>query len=205
MLLLSKRKNGFYYVYYLNELGKRACISTKSKRKNEALKFLVNFKNQLEERKANKVIPIKLERFFFEYLKYSESIHTTKSTQTIPSAVNSFIKYFGAIQLSDLSGKSISKYLQHRTDKVSPYVVKREIAYLSGMFNWGITWRYMNENLTKGIRKPKLPEKQPLFFAVSDFEILLRTIDNQDIKSLAFYFLCCSDTSNNLRLINVCV
>jgi len=187
MLFLSKRKNGIYYVYYLNEAEKRACISTKRKKKNEALKFLADFKNQLDNRKANKVIPISLEKFFFEYLKYSEGIHTTKSTQTIRSAVNSYLKYFGTIQLSELSRKSISEYLQYRTNKVSPYVVKREIAYLSGMFNWGITWRYMNENLTKGIKKPKLPEKQPLFFSETDFEILLRTIDNQDIKDPAIF------------------
>jgi len=82
MLFLSKRKNGNYYIYYLNEVGKRACISTKSKLKNEALKFLSNFKSQLEERKVNKVFPISLEKFFFEYLKYSEGIHTYKSAQT---------------------------------------------------------------------------------------------------------------------------
>jgi len=185
MLFLSKRKNGIYYIYYLNEVGKRACVSTRAKRKNEALKFLANFKNQLEERKANKVIPISLEKFFFEYLKYSESIHTTKSTQTIRSAVNSLLKYFGSIQLSDLNKKSISDYLQQRTNNVSPYVVKREIAYLSSMLNWAINQCYANENLTKGIKKPKLPEKQPLFFSETDFEILLRTINHQDIKDLA--------------------
>ena len=185
MLFLSKRKNGNYYIYYLNEVGKRACISTKCKLKNEALKFLTNFKNQLEERKANKVIPIGLEKFFFEYLKYSEGVHTYKSTQTIRSAVNSFLKYFGSIQLSDLNTKSISDYLQERTKEVSPYVVKREIAYLSAMFNWAITQQYVNENLTNGIKKPKLPEKLPLYFSETDFEILLRTIDKQDIKDLA--------------------
>jgi integrase/recombinase XerD len=187
MLFLSKRKNGFYYVYYLNEFSKRASISTRSKRKNEALKFLADFKNQLEERKANKVIPISLEKFFFEYLKYSESIHTTKSTQTIRSAVNSYLKYFGAIQLSDLNKHNILEYLQHRSNAVSSYVVKRELAYLSAIFNWGITWRYMNENLTNGINKPKLPEKQPLFFSETDFQILLRAIDNQDINDLAVF------------------
>jgi len=184
MLFLSKRKNGNYYIYYLNEVGKRACISTKCKLKNEALKFLSNFKNQLEERKVNKVFPISLAKFFFEYLKYSESIHTYKSTQTIRSAVNSLLKYFGSIQLSDVNKKGISDYLQQRTNQVSPYVVKREIAYLSAMFNWAITKRYANDNLTNGIKKPKLPQKQPLYFSETDFGILLRTIDNQDIKDL---------------------
>ena len=187
MLFLSKRKNGIYYVFYLNEAERRACISTKKKKKNEALTFLADFKNQLDKRKANKVIPISLEKFFFEYLKYSEGIHTTKSTQTIRSAVNSFLQYFGSIQLYDLTKKSISEYLQQRTLKVSPYVVKREIAYLSGMFNWAITRGFMNENLSKGIKKPKLPEKQPLFFTENDFEKLLLTIDNEDIKDLAVF------------------
>jgi hypothetical protein len=49
-MFLSKRPNGNYYIYYERN-GKRTCISTKSKYKSEALKFLSHFDKEIKERK----------------------------------------------------------------------------------------------------------------------------------------------------------
>ena len=43
------------------------------------------------------------------------------------------------------------------------------------------------ENPCKGIKRFKIPDKQPLFFSETDFEILLRVIDNRDIKDLVTF------------------
>ena len=42
-LYLSKHKNGYYYIYYIDLNGKRKSITTKTKVKSEALKALSNF------------------------------------------------------------------------------------------------------------------------------------------------------------------
>jgi integrase len=183
-MFLSKRSNGYYYIFYSNHFGNKTCISTKTKIKSEALKFLSNFKEEINSRQSSKVIPIDLKSFLFEYLKHSEVIHSLNTTKSIRSTTNALSAYFGNIQLYDLTKQKISEYISHRIKQASVYVGKRETAYLSGIFNYAISKHYLNENLAKGNHKIKLPEKQPLFFSEIDFEILLRLIDNPDIKDL---------------------
>ena len=65
-MFLSKHKNGFYYVYYLNEQGKRLSISTHSRLKSEAYDFLTDFKDKLKQRQKEILTPINFYLFVFE-------------------------------------------------------------------------------------------------------------------------------------------
>ena len=56
MFCLSKRKNGIYYIFYDQPSGKRTCISTRTKYKAEANKFLTNFKEELKQRNEEKLM-----------------------------------------------------------------------------------------------------------------------------------------------------
>jgi hypothetical protein len=86
MFCLTKRSNGFYYIFYTQLTGKRTSISTRKKYKAEALKFFSNFKAEME-RKENE-IPIPLDGFIFAFLKYSESIHSENTTKTFKTTFN---------------------------------------------------------------------------------------------------------------------
>jgi hypothetical protein len=81
-MFLYKRNNGFYYIFYQNRFNRRTCISTKSKTKNGALTFLTEFKEELKKRESQKTIPINMKKFFFDYLVYSELIHSRKTVLT---------------------------------------------------------------------------------------------------------------------------
>ncbi len=183
-MFLSKRKNGIWYVFYENQFGKKTCISTKSRIKSDALKFLSNFSKEIEKRISSKVISISLRAFTFEYLKHSEVIHSVNTTKSIKITANALHNYFGDSPLSQLTKQKINEYMAYRIKQTSIYVGKREKAYLSGMFNYAISKNYLNENPAKGIHKFKVPEKQPLFFSESEFEILLRIVEHQDLKDL---------------------
>ena len=63
----------------LKENGKKSKLSTHTKHKGEAYKFLANFEQEYKLRKQNKIIPIELKKFTFEFLKYSESNSQFKS------------------------------------------------------------------------------------------------------------------------------
>jgi len=54
-LYLSKHKNGYYYIYYKDDNGKRQSITTKTKRKSETYKVLSNFDQLIK--KKNKFDP----------------------------------------------------------------------------------------------------------------------------------------------------
>jgi integrase len=186
-MFLSKNSNGRYYIYYDKPDGKRTSISTKTKLKSEALKFLTNFENEQKQRAQEKVTAISLKKLLFEYLKYSETIHSRNTTLSIKSTVNSLNGYFGETNFASIDRNKISQYLHFRMKASTPYVSKREKAYLSGIYNWAINNGYARENNCKGIKNYKLPEKQPLFFNIEEFQKLLVSIESNDLKDLVLF------------------
>jgi len=186
-MYLSKRSNGNYYIYFMQPNGKRSCISTKTRIKTEALKFLSQFTYELKERANKKLNSVNLKQFFFEFLKYSESIHSLNHTKSLRTTFNSFNAYLGNILLADLKKEKITAFIEMRLQRVSSYTVRRDIADLSSAFSYAITKKYLNENLCKGIKKPKIIERLPLFFNDVEFETLLRAIDDTDLKELVTF------------------
>ncbi len=183
-MYLSKRSNGYYYVYYDKPDGKRTCISTRTKFKSEATKFLSDFQKELKQRSIEKNIPILLNEFKQLFLEYSASIHSINHTKSIRTTFNEFEKIVGNIPLSLLRNAKVQNYFEHRLKKVSAYAVRRDIANLSSAFNWAISKDYINENPVKGIRKPKLPERLPHFFTEEQFDKLISVVDDNDLRDL---------------------
>lgn len=183
-MFLSKRPNGVYYIYFLNSCGKRNSVSTKCKMKSDALKFLSNFSKELKHREKNSTVPINLSDFFFEYLKYSESIHSKNTILSIKSCVNSILLYFSDVPVTDLTELKLMDYFRHRSKKVSAYVVRREQVYFQSICKWAIKRNFLKENIMQDIKKTRLPEKQPLFFSEMEFQVLLNTTASKDLRDL---------------------
>jgi hypothetical protein len=144
-MFLSKRTNGYWYVFYQSVTGSKTCISTKTKIKREAFRFLSTFEKELKQRKNNQVIPIGLKEFSFQYLKYSESIHrpkTSKSLKTIFTQLNSFS---GNVELSEITTKDIKDFLLLKSN-ISMYTAQKYLAYLRSAFNKAITDNYLTSN-----------------------------------------------------------
>jgi len=188
-MYLSKHKNGYYYIYFIDEHGRRKSVSTKVKFKSEATKFLSSFKNELQKRKDTKTISIPLNQFVIKFLIYSSHIHSENHTKSLRSTLRKLIEYCGEGNLNELDKQDIISFVEWRLSKVSNRSVKRDIADLSSAFNWAISKNYLTENLTKGIRKPKIKEKLPAYYSEAEFEILKRNIDNPDILDIVEFAL----------------
>ena len=188
-MFLSKRSNGKYYIFYNNGKGKRTCVSTKTKIKSEALKYLSNFRKNIENNSEEKILEMSVKDFFWEYLKYSEGVHSKNTTLSIKSTVNALNEYFGNRYINQITINDLSQYIHYRLAKTSPYVARREMAYLSAAFNYGIARNYLAKNHIKEMKKIKLPEKQPLFFSKEEFARLLSVIENIDFKDAVVFAL----------------
>ena len=186
-MILSKRSNGNYYIFYFQPNGKKTCISTKSKIKSEALKFLSKFEVELKDRLKNKTIPILLKDFAFAFLKHSESIHSENTTKVFKVTFNFLIEYFGNTLLTDITAQRLDGYFQKRIKDSSIYPARKDLINISSAFTWAVKQKYLPENPCKGFKRFKIPEKQPLFFSEMDFEILLRIIDEPDIIDLVTF------------------
>ena len=180
-MFLSKLSNGVYHIYYTNSNGKKTKISTRTKLKGEANKFLADFHNEIKQKQENRLSPISLKKFSFEFLKYSEAIHSINHTKSIRTSFNEFIKYTGNIMLAEISKKLIVDFVELRLRMVSNYTIRRDLADLSSAFNWGISKDYILENPCKGIKKPKLIEKVPIFFSEAEFNTLISSINDKDL------------------------
>ncbi len=186
-MFLSKRSNGVWYVFYDKSQGKRTCISSKTKLKRDALKFLSNFEYEVNKRGQSKVIPISVKDYTFQFLKYSESVHSPKTTKAFKTTFKFWNEYVGGIQLSEVDSKKLADYFQERINNTSVYAARKDLINLSSMFSKAVQDNYLINNPCKGIKRFKIPEKQPLFFSNVDFQLLLNVIDDQLIKDIALF------------------
>jgi site-specific recombinase XerD len=184
-MYLSKRQNGFWYIFYTQQNGKKTCVSTGSKIKSEGIRFLSNFQSELKIKQQNKVIPITLQEYEIQFLKYSESVHSDNTSKVFKVTFNFLKEYFGSIQLSDLNHQKLDSYFQDRIKKKgSIYPARKDLINLSSAFNHAIKMGYLIENPCKGFKRFKIPEKMPVFFSEIDFLVLVRNIENQDMKDI---------------------
>ena len=80
--------------------------------------------------------------------------------------------------------EKMQSYFNSRLNIVSRYAVKRDIANFSSFFSWCTSQGYITHNPIKLVKKPKLPEKQPLYFNKSELDEFLFSIDNDNYKDL---------------------
>ena len=175
-MYLSKRANGVYYVFYFQQNGKKTCISTGEKKKSQAIKFLSNFEVELKQRQRNKIIPITLKEFRFEFLKYSESIHSENTSKVFKVTFNYLAQYFGNPQISEITSPKLNDYFTNRIKK-SVYPARKDLINISSAFSYAVKQGYLLENPCQSFKRFRIPEKQPLFFSELQFDLLLRVIE----------------------------
>jgi integrase len=173
-------------VFYENLTGSKTCISTKTKIKREAFRFLSTFENELKQRNVRGVIPIGLKDFSFQYLKYSESIHKPKTSKSLKTLFNQLNEFLGNVELSDITAKNIKDFLLLKSN-ISVHTAQKYLAHIRCAFNKAITDNYLITNPCSRIDNYKIPEKQPLFFSELDYEILFSNIDDNDLRNLVSF------------------
>lgn len=184
-MFLSKR-NGIYYIFYDQTSGKRTCVSTKTKVKKEAIHFLVNFEQNIKGKDVKAREYISLSTLQTEYLKYSATRHSSKTTKDYGSVIRDFINFIGKCSINKIEKNSIEKYVQHKFQK-SMFVASKNLRYLKSIFNWAVTQEYIDSSPCQKVKNIRLPEKQPLFLSKNDFNILLEKIDDQLLKQIVIF------------------
>lgn len=185
-MFLSKRSNGYYYIYYEKIDGKKTCISTRTKIKSEALIFLTGFKEELKKRRLNGVILKSLKEFSFDFLKYSETYHRPKTTRQFKAILKQFLQHCRDLLLSEIGPTLIEDYLQTKT-RISLYTAQKHLAYLRSAFNKALRNKYIYDNPFNLVKNYKLPERQPLFFDEPSFLALLRVVNNLDLRDIIIF------------------
>ncbi len=93
-MFISKRSNRFYYLFYFDDLGRRHKVSTGSKTKSDALKFLRQFDAHASD-KDRAVERVSLRDFNRAYLDYASTRHSPKYNESIRTSLRRFIAAVG--------------------------------------------------------------------------------------------------------------
>lgn len=182
------RRNGNWHVEYIDKMtGRAKRISTQCKLKQDAIQFVSRFEEELAERQTVKLTPIPLSKFRDEFLEHSRIIHSIKTTSDYGYLFTGLLRIFGDVQLKSFTRSTIENYVESRLRDASAYAARKELAYLSSMFNYAIPKNYLLANPCKGIKKPKLPEKLPVFFSREEFQMLLTNIHDEAMKAIVLF------------------
>jgi integrase len=194
-MFLSKRSNGVYYLWYEDENGSKRKVSTRHKRKSDALKFVNEFKNR-EREKRIRIKNVSLSKFKDEYLEYSQHNHTAGTKRKhFESAFNEFIRHIGDFPLNSISYKQIETFLSAKRTEASAWTARRCYIALSSAFETARKWGYIRENIFRQIKRPEPPEQRPLFLTKQQFNQLLDGVDDKDFRELII-----TGVSTGLRL-----
>jgi site-specific recombinase XerD len=186
-MFLSKRPNGVYHLFYTKANGRRSSVTTNTKLKSQANKFLAKFAANQFADDGDKIIPITIESFSKEFLKHSETVHTYWTNYTYKRTFGFFNKYFPERLINEIRANDISKYIESRIKSASIYQARKDLINIAAAFNWAIVQGYLNDNPCKNVAKVKVPQKLPLYYSPDDLSTLLDTIDSEDIKDIVLF------------------
>jgi len=139
LMFLSKSSRRYYYLFYLDQAGRRHKISTKCKLKSDALEFLRDFDRVAKERTARRR-QVTLSKFKDEYLTYSKTNHSPKTTEIIATSFRELLRITGDILLVDVDTKDIERFITRKTAIASARTARTYLVTLTSAFETARRW-----------------------------------------------------------------
>jgi integrase len=178
-MFLFKRR-GFYYLEYFDEVENRMKrVSTKSRLKPDALKYLIEFKQKLSS--SNKTKFISLKDFKEEYSTYIEKTHSKSYLADVNCTIDALIKITDNLPLSKLNTRLLEKFLLD-TFNTTKYGAKHHYNNLRAAFNKAVFWGYLDVNPMQKIHLPKIPQSYPAFINIDELDTIIKKTENEDLK-----------------------
>lgn len=182
-MTLSKRSNGLYYVWYIDRDGKRQKISTGTKLKQEATKFLVDFAHKQRAEEAQPA-PLKLSQFTQEFLAHSACVHAPKTRQLYATALKELSRFLGDPLLSEVTPRVIEEFIHTKQRSVADATVRTYFTHLSAAFETGRQWHHIATNPFKEAKKPGVAEVVPVFLTEEEFNHLLANVIDAQLRDV---------------------
>ncbi len=192
-MFLSKCR-GVYYLFFKDQSGVRHKISASSRKKQDALQFLRDFKREEYEAKK-KLETVLFSKFVNQYAAYASSIHTVKTLKTYQTAFREWLRVQGDRCLNTIGIREIEHFLSIKKLEASEWTARKYYIALASAFEKAVQWQFIPVNPFRKVAKPKTREIIPVFFTESDFRLFLSAIDNKDFRDL-----CITAILTGLRL-----
>jgi len=171
-MFLSKRCNGIYYLWYKDGFGHKRKVSTRARRKTDALKFLQSFRES-EKRRTIRLTRTLLSDFTKEFLTYSKDVHRPKTQEMFRTALRALLKSTGDVPIQQVGIRGIERFMAEKAKNRSERTVRAYFVTLASAFETAKRWNLTAENPFRQVEKPRLRELQPTYLKKVDFQRLL--------------------------------
>ncbi|MGB6063577.1 MAG: site-specific integrase, partial [Desulfomonilaceae bacterium] len=183
-----------YYLFFNDKSNVRRKVSTRSRKKVDAVQFLREFKEEEYEREQ-KLKEVLLSSFVKDYETYSASVHTPKTQTTYRTAFREFIRVEGDHPLPVIGIRHIEHFLSVKKVEASEWTARKYYISLASAFEKAVSWGMLEANPFRKVSKPKVREVLPAFFTEMDFRLFLSANKDKD-----FGELCITALLTGLRL-----
>lgn len=186
-MFLFKRRGKFHIDYFDEAENRSKRISTHATRKDEALRFLSEFKAKLGE--SLKPQFISLHKFAQSYSEYVRNRHTTNYFLTVERTFTALEAFAGDIPLKDVDRRLLESFFDSVSEK-SKNTANLYYRTLAAAFSKAVEWNYLSENPLKKIKLTKIPKRLPVFITETELNSILEHTskpDMRDLFTLAFH------------------
>ena len=180
-MFLSKRSNGIYYLWFMDERGRKQKVSTRCSHKPDAVKFFREFKEGEKQRKTSLTTRM-LSELFVEYQEYAKSIHTIKTRHSSANAFRELLRIAGDIRLDKLGVKEIESFLAQKKAEASEWTARKYYIALASAFEAAKRWNFIASNPFRKVQKPKTREVVPCFLSKDEMRKLLSVVEASKLR-----------------------
>ena len=186
-MFLFKRRGKFYVEFFDESENRTRRISTRATRKDEALRFLSQFKDKLNE--SQKPQFISFARFTETYSQYVKNRHTLNYFLTVERSLGALKSFAGDVSLKDIDRRLLEGFFDSVFEK-SKNTADLYHRTLAAAFSKAVEWNHLSESPLKKIKRTKIPKKLPVFITESELNSILEHTARPDMKDffiLAFH------------------
>lgn len=175
---LFKRSKIYQLQYFNEDEQKVKRISTKCIKKNDAIKFLIDFqKKEFNKTKSSYKF---LSEFSDEYKHYIKLNLSKKYLACVASTFQTFQAFTGDIQLNKISSQLVERFISSVKSK---HRARTHYINLKSAFNKAKLWNYISENPLQNIKIPKVPTNNPLFITENELDMILANEPKENLKA----------------------
>jgi integrase len=175
---LFKRSNNIWYVR-INGSSKPVWKSTRCTEKRAAQRFLSEYIALHQQEKS--AVPLQpssvpLKQFTKEFLEFGKFALKPRTIQIYKRTFEHFDKYFGNLDLDEITPKHWDQYLQKRGVDITVVSLHVEMRALKAAMNKAVQWGSIHDSPFQRVKNIKLAERPPKYFTKDEFRALLKLI-----------------------------
>jgi len=183
-MYLFKRRGIYYVEYFDNAENRTKRVTTKERKKADALKFVANLEERLKSKPQNK--HISLSEFHTKYLQFVKDNLSPNYARIVDLAFRQLEAFTGNVALDNLHYLQLEKFITESFKRTKEGTRTTYIA-LKSAFNKAKAWSYLDANHFEKIKLPKIPKNIPIFIKEDELNSILKKEPNMLLRDIYLF------------------